>query len=371
MRHDPAAGGARRGSPRAGDAAIAAVGSLAGWVLVSVGVGVGAPRWAQGLPVAGTGAAIALACGIALLVIAVVGLVRATRGWGRLIIGPWLVIVLVFTFSLSIALAAVVPPRPSLDAPTPAGAEVVAMLTVDGVTLEGWYFPTRNGAAVVVRHGAGSTRADALEHAEVLVGAGYGVLITDARGHGGSAGRGMDLGWYGELDTRAAVDYLIGRVEVDPARIAVLGLSMGGEEAIGAAADDERIRAVVAEGATGRTAEDKQWLSDEYGAAGVVQEQLDLLTYGFVDAMTAVAPPMSLSSAIAATEPTPFLLIAAGEVVDEQLVADRLRRVAPDRVDVWVVPGAGHVGAISAGPLEWGARVVLFLDEALADDAAR
>ena len=49
---------------------------------------------------------------------------------------------------------------------------------------------------------------------------------------------------------------------------------MGGEEAIGAAATDDRIRAVVAEGATGRTAADKAWLSEEYGLAGVVQETM-------------------------------------------------------------------------------------------------
>ena len=50
---------------------------------------------------------------------------------------------------------------------------------------------------------------------------------------------------------------------------------MRGEEAIGAAATDPRIRAAVAEGATGRTAADKAWLSDAYGWRGRLQEGLE------------------------------------------------------------------------------------------------
>jgi len=66
----------------------------------------------------------------------------------------------------------------------------------------------------------------------------------------------MDFGWYGEADVSAGVSYLAGRSDVDEGRIAVVGLSMGGEEAIGAAAA-RRIRAVVAEGATNRAFADR------------------------------------------------------------------------------------------------------------------
>jgi pimeloyl-ACP methyl ester carboxylesterase len=282
------------------------------------------------------------------------------------VIVPWVLIVLVLTYALSIALAAAFPPHPPMAADTPSGAQTVAMVSDDGVGLEGWYFPSRNGAAVVVRHGAGSTRADALAQAEVLVNAGFGVLVVDARGHGGSAGRGMDLGWYGERDTRAAVDFLVARQDVDPRRIAVLGLSMGGEEAIGAAADDDRIRAVVAEGATGRTAADKDWLADQYGAAGVVQGWLDRVTYALVAVLTGLEPPRSPEDAVGAADATPFLLIAGGEEPDETFVAERLQTVAADRVDVWVVAESGHIGGLSTAPDEWRARVVGFLDDALA-----
>ena len=136
------------------------------------------------------------------------------------------------------------------------------------MSLAGWYVPSANGAAVVLLHGAGSTRSDVLPQAAVLARAGFGVLLVDARGHGGSGGRAMDFGWHGDADIAAATDYLAARPDVDADRIGAVGMSMGGEEAIGATATNRLLRAVVAEGATARTAADEAWLSDRYGTAG-------------------------------------------------------------------------------------------------------
>jgi dienelactone hydrolase len=348
--------------------------SAAGWLLVGVGLGLGLPRLADGAVTASTVLGLgALVAGVGLLALAARLLLRATRGWARLVLVPWLAVLLIATYSLSIALAAALPRHPALDAGPPAelGAEEVAMVAADGVVLAGWLVPSRNGAAVVVRHGSGSTRADTLAHAAVLADAGYGVLITDARGHGTSGGRGMDLGWYGDADIAAAVDLLVSRPDVDPGRIAVLGLSMGGEEAIGAAATDDRIRAVVAEGATGRTAADKAWLSEEYGLAGVVQQQIDRITYGLTDLLSPASPPAALADAVAYSAPTSLLLIAAGEAADEALVAERLRASAPDRTEVWVVPGAGHVAGLSTDPPAWSGHVLGFLASELGASDSR
>src|SRR4051794_35240236 len=121
-----------------------------------------------------------------------------------------------------------------------------------------------------LRRGAGSTRSDVLDHAIVLARHGYGVLLFDARGHGRSGGRAMDFGWYGDWDVAAAVSYLQRRADVDPDRMAAVGMSMGGEEAIGAAASLPALRAVVAEGATNRTSADWGFLSQVYGTRGWV-----------------------------------------------------------------------------------------------------
>jgi pimeloyl-ACP methyl ester carboxylesterase len=217
----------------------------------------------------------------------------------------------------------------------------------------------------VLRHGAGSTRTDTLDHAAVLAEHGYGVLMMDARGHGLSGGRAMDFGWFGDLDVRAGVDFLAAQPDVDPDRIGVLGLSMGGEEAIGAAAADLRVRAVIAEGAGQRVPADKRWLPDEYGVAGTVQQQLDKVTYATADLLTDAEPPIPLREAVERAAPRPMLLIAGGAVPDEEHAARWIQAGSPDSVTVWVVPGAGHTAGLRTQPTQWEHRVTQFLGEAL------
>lgn len=243
--------------------------------------------------------------------------------------------------------------------------ESSTLTTSDGVELAAWYVRGTNGAGVVVMHGAGSTRSDVLEQVAVLAVSGYSVVLLDARGHGDSHGTAMDFGWYGDLDVAAGTAFLASRAEIDPGRIGVVGFSMGGEEAIGAAATDGRIRAVVAEGATGRTAADKAWLSDAYGWRGWLQEGLEHIQDGVTDYLTEASPPVPLRSAVAIASSTRFLLITAGNVSDEGRAAAFIESGATDRVAVWNVDGADHTGGYGSRPQQWTQRVIEFLDESL------
>jgi pimeloyl-ACP methyl ester carboxylesterase len=297
-----------------------------------------------------------------------VGVWRRARGLRRLWFLPGGVVALAVGLSTALAvMATVVPPTPAFRG-TPADhgltATEVGLQADDGTRLSGWWVPSRSGAAVVLLHGAGENRAAGLPQAEVLADAGYGVLLLDARGHGRSGGRGMDLGWYGESDVRGAVGFVAAQDGVDAGRIGLLGLSMGGEEAIGAAAAAPEVRAVVAEGATGRTADDKAaWLPG--GVPGAVQRVLDRMTYGLVDLLTAASPPPALADAVRRAEGTSFLLVTAGTEPDEARAAGMLRRAAPDRVEVWTVAGARHTHALQAGERAWRKRVLAFFDERL------
>ena len=199
----------------------------------------------------------------------------------------------------------------------------------------------------------------------MLADAGFGVLMVDARGHGESGGRAMDFGWYGEDDVAAAVDVLVAQPDVEPDRIGAVGLSMGGEQALGASGADPRIRAVVAEGATARTAADEAWLSEQFGVRGWVQEQLEWVQDRVTALLTDVSFPGSSRDAVESADWTRYLLITAGEVPDEAHSAAYVAAGAPERVAVWTVPGADHTGGLSVAPDEWSERVTTFLTDVL------
>ncbi|MCU0310656.1 MAG: alpha/beta fold hydrolase [Acidimicrobiales bacterium] len=337
-----------------------------GALVTAIGVGLLPHLFAGSVAIVTVLSIVAVLGGVALVIL---GTRAILRGSGRFVrvagIGGAIVMVAVVTWLVAPPVAATNVPATEITA-TPADVgldhEDLTLTTSDGVDLAAWFVPGTNGAGVVVAHGAGSTRSDVLEQSAALAEAGYSVLLVDARGHGGSDGTAMDFGWYGDADLAAAVDLLATRV--DPDRIGVVGFSMGGEEAIGAAAADGRIRAVVAEGATGRQADDKAWYSEVYGWRGWLQEQLEKVQFGVADLLTDASPPTPLRAAVEATD-AHVLLITAGGVEDEGHAASRMRDAAADRVTVWEVEGAGHTGGYERDADEWRRRVVAFLDDQL------
>jgi len=342
-----------------------------GMVLVGVGLGTGVP-WAAnvGLAPVTVASVLALVCGLALLVGGMWALgKRLGRGGRWLLVPATLATTLIVTYVVAVPVAVVAAPRADIGSRTPADQGLtfrsMQMPSRSGEVLAGWYVPTLNGAAVVLRHGSSASRTSVLDHAAVLARHGYGVLLTDARGHGMSTGRPMAWGWHGDDDVYAAIDVLKSTPGVDPSRIGVVGLSMGGEEALGAAAFDQRIRAVVAEGATGRSPADLGWLATAYGWRGQMTLAVRTAQSALVDLISDASPPTSLGLAVSAMSPRPVLLVAAGEVADEQYAARALAANSTPNVHVWVVPGAGHTKGLQTAPQDWERRVVTFLDESL------
>jgi uncharacterized protein len=344
---------------------------LLGTAAFVAGAGIGVPHAVAGAWVTGAAGLLALAAGVTLLLASASEHWSATRSWGRvatvlvcLAAAQWVL------FPVSTAVFAT--NRAPMPLPTRTPADVgltyrdLTLTTADGVALEAWYVPSTNGAALVLLHGSGSTRADVLDHAAALSARGYGVLLLDARGHGGSSGDAMDLGWYGDEDIAAAVGHLAASPEVT-AGIGAVGMSMGGEEAIGAAAAVPELDAVVAEGASGRRGAD--WLPLRPPGVGRWSSALFYAVQDTTAALLAgTGPPIDLHSAVVAAAPRPLLLIAGGEVAQEGLAGQRLQAAAPDRVELWEVPGAGHTGGLTADADEWATRVGAFLDRALLDE---
>jgi uncharacterized protein len=244
------------------------------------------------------------------------------------------------------------------DADLGAAYENVAFTTSDGLTLKGWYIPSRNGASVISFPG----RASSQKRAEILARHGYGVLLFDRRGEGESEGDPNLFGWQGERDIHAAIAFLQQRSDVDPDRIGGIGLSVGGEMMIEAAAESTALKAIVSEGASSRSVRD-----EVANPGGRWQE---LIGNGVSTAATAIfsnnLPPDSLKSLAPKIAPrSVFFVYGERGQPAEQPANDAFYAAAGSPKAIWRVSGSGHIGGIDAQPKEYERRVVAFFDRAL------
>ncbi len=124
---------------------------------------------------------------------------------------------------------------------------------VDGEACAAWLYPAAGGdaraPAIVMAHGLSGTRRDRLgPFAERFAAAGVAALLFDHRGFGDSAGE-PDLFHPGRQldDWRGAIACARSLPGIDAERIATFGSSMGGGNALAAAADDSRVAAAVSQ----------------------------------------------------------------------------------------------------------------------------
>ena len=308
--------------------------------------------------------------GVALVIVGARRLLRPLRTWRKLVALPIGVVVLMMAvLPITLAMFVTNVPHYPLGEATPADFGLdyddVTVTTADGLELEAWYIPSTNGAALVQLGGCCAARDDELEYAALLAGHGYGVLMLDQRGHGGSDGHGMIWGWWGELDVAAGVDFLTVQPDVVGGRIGAIGMSVGGEQVLAAAGADARIRAVVAEGVTARGARDEG--DPAGGLGGVFVRYTDWLTKNAAALMTSADKPTQMRDAIASmSSDQHVLVINAGTVAEEIAAAKTFEAVDPSIVTTWIAADASHIDALSTYPDEWERRVVSFLDDSLA-----
>jgi uncharacterized protein len=222
--------------------------------------------------------------------------------------------------------------------------------------------PNPNGSWIPLFHGVADNRMSVVEHALILLPAGYGVTLMDARAHGESEGAAATYGWLGRNDTRVIVDALI--ASEHPTHIFALGESMGAGIALQSAGADPRIEAVVAEApfASLREASYDYAGLQKYPLLGktVFAPGAWMMLYrgqalaGFSAA--GVSPEQSVAS-----RAFPVLLICDAE--DTTLPCRHAKRIyaaASGTKSLWIVPHAFHTAALGYEPAEFKQRVLSF-----------
>ncbi len=250
---------------------------------------------------------------------------------------------------------------------TPAQAdlayEIVEFPSRDGLQLFGWFVPGRNRAVIVLVHGFGSQGISMIYHANALAAYGYGSLMFDLRAHGSSEGDTCTWGWREINDLLGAVDYLQSRDDVDADKIGVLGISLGGQIALRAAAESTAIHGVVAEGPSVAT------LADHGGQPTTLRRWINYpinwLNYAMLSFMNGVRPPPGVLATIGRIAPRPLLLISTGRG-GEQRVTRLFYQAAAEPKELWEISEGKHAGGYFARPEAYAEKIARLFETAFA-----
>ena len=244
--------------------------------------------------------------------------------------------------------------RSPSDLPVP--VEEVRFRSADGTGLHGWLLrPPGNGEAVgtvVHFHGNAQNLSAHVGFVDWLAGRGYNVFVFDYRGYGDSEGSPERSGII--ADSRAALDYIRGRKDIDGSRLLVLGQSLGGACALAALGEGsaEGVRAIAI---------DSSFLSYRGVANSVLGGTV--LTKPLVWLL--ISPGHDPADSIGKLEGVPLLFIHGD--------ADRLVKIsngrelfdaAPEPKRFIAVSGASHMHALEGSTKD---ELVKFFSEALAD----
>jgi len=211
------------------------------------------------------------------------------------------------------------------------GVDEVAFNTDDGITLHGWFVRSRVSPAkftLAVFNGNAGNRAYRAALARAFREHGLAVLLFDYRGFGGNAGSPTEPGL--AADARAVRAYLASRVEVDPARIAYFGESLGAAVAVGLAIESPPAALVLRSPFTSLTAVGQvhypflpvRWLlRDRWASLDRIATVTSPLLVIAGDRDSIVPPEQSRQLYNAATGPKTLVIVHGADHNDADLVA--------------------------------------------------
>lgn len=244
--------------------------------------------------------------------------------------------------------------HPNLPAP-----EEHWLKTQDGLSIRAWYYPTRNGAAVLALGGMGGALGNNLPQVDFLVDSGFGVLQIDSRACARPPAL-VTLGAKETYDAEAGLGYLLSLPEVE--KIGIYGFSMGAATAIRAAARHTEIASVVAEGGYFNLGDD-------------LIEPESKLAFPHRAFLYTIAASYWLQTGMNPWEISPiddlpricpravFLIYGEGEATSGRAQAQF--EAAREPKSLWIVPGGAHGSNYAASPGEFRRRVTEFFSSTL------
>ncbi len=248
--------------------------------------------------------------------------------------------------------------------------EDVSFNAADGLKLSGWFIPpTSRNAILICTHGLFRNRIEMLERIVPVVRAGYGALLYDTRSHGSSDSGLISLGYHERNDVLGAIEYVKRRYQdsADHPQIVLMGVSMGADSTLEAAAESSDYAAIVLDSPflnIRETVARHSWL-----LLRLPGFPFDSLFLFWLERVAKFDPSrMNAEKALARIQPVPLLIIASeGDNRMGTVAARTLHDDAKSRLKILKIYGkeVGHGAAARIYPAQYSALILQFLEIAL------
>jgi alpha-beta hydrolase superfamily lysophospholipase len=244
--------------------------------------------------------------------------------------------------------------------PPPADLPVqsIQFPSASGAVIHGWFIPGQPGKGVIILlHGIRANRLQMLGLARFLSHAGYSVLLFDFQAHGESTGKHIAAGYLESRDATAAVNFVHQKSPGE--KIGIIGHSMGGAAALLAepplpvnAMILESVYPTIQQAITDRLKIRFGWLGT-LGTPALTCQLKPRLGFG--------ADELCPVKQVAKITIPKFFIAGTGDRKTTLEESKELFNAAAEPKQLWLVDGAGHVGAHAFARDEYERRVLEFL----------
>lgn len=240
----------------------------------------------------------------------------------------------------------------------------VTFKSKDGTQLSGWFVHAKGVAKGTVIHFHGNAQNMTAHFGFVswLPAEGFNLFVFDYRGYGKSAGKPIRNGVF--EDSRAAIDYVRSRNDIQKDKLLIFGQSLGGTQAIAAVGDGNRqgVRAVVVESTF---LSYRSIVKDKIGAMPFLSLLKTPLSY------LLIGDELSSIEYVENIAPIPLLLVhgTADDVIPYHHGASLLEQAGQPKA-FWSIEGGGHIAAFADAASPYRRKLVDFFEQALGGSQA-